>query len=119
MTRYGLEVFLFVLAVSLSIVSVLLSPFREKTELRMESPNVTITNPYWNTIRKISSDFTRTRMIYELSKLGGYLSKEGFLVENADRERVVLKMRKFGVEYEFVNPNTARIVPYSIVVFVK
>ncbi len=119
MTRYGLEVFLFVLAVLLSIVSLVLSPFRERTELRLESPDVVISNPYWKKIRELSSDFTRTRMIHELLRLGGYLSREGFLVENADREQIVLKITKFGVKYEFLDRNTARIIPYSIVVLIK
>lgn len=119
MTRYGLEVFLFTLAVFLGLLSVLFSPVKERTRLRLENPRVVVSNPCWEDVKKISSDFTRTRMIYELLKLGGYMSKEGFIVERTSRDSVVLKMRKFGTKYEFVDKNTARIIPYSIVVFVK
>ncbi len=119
MTRYGLEVFLFTLAVFLGLMSLFLSPIGEKTEIRMKNPEVVVSNPYWEEIERVSSDFARTRIIYELLRLGGRVSKEGFLVESVGRERIELKMKKLGVRYEFVNHGTIRITPYSIVVLLK
>ena len=119
MTRYGLEVFLFTLAVFLGVLSLFLSPLRDETELRMKNPEVVVSNPYWKKVKKLSTDFARDRIIYELLRLGAYISGEEFLVENADKEKVMLKMKKLGLKYEFVNRNVVRIISYSIVVLLK
>ncbi len=119
MTKHGFELLLFFVALFMAFFSILFSPGRESVEMRLERPKVEISNPCWNVIRNIAGDFERTRMIYELVKMGGFLSKSGAVVEKANKDEVLLKMTKFGVEYEFTDDKTIRVKNFGIVVILK
>ncbi len=96
MTEFGIRVFLFLLAVGLSLLAIVLEPKADGRYQRLESPKVVVTFPEVEKIRKFARELGRSKALFELIRsCNGKFDPQGFIVAE-DFDAAVSEGRRLG-----------------------